>query len=98
MAEKRWPKGTHTADVAQMAPKHEHHRWYLAEHGRDAEGYLSLLWVCPCGAYARRIITAPYLDGTKVPDAHDEPDARLKTHAEGSRLSGGTERRRDDGD
>ena len=74
MTANRWPKGTHTADVAQMAPKHEHHRWYLAEHGRDAEGYLSLLWVCPCGAYARRIITAPYLDGTKVPDAHDEPE------------------------
>jgi hypothetical protein len=73
MAERQWPKGTHKVDLAQMASGHEHHRWFLAEHERQAEGYLSLLWVCPCGAYVRRVITAPYLDGTKVPDVHDEP-------------------------
>ena len=68
----RWPKGTHAVDLAQMAPRHEHHRWFLAEHGREADGHLNLLWVCPCGAYARRTITAPYLDGTEVPDTYDD--------------------------
>jgi hypothetical protein len=68
MTEHQWPKGTHKVDQAQMAPRQEHHRWYLAEHGRQAEGYLALIWICPCGASIRRVITAPYLDGTKVPD------------------------------
>lgn len=75
MAERNYPKGTHTVNLEQVAANQEHHRWHLAEHGRDGEGYLRLIWVCPCGAYARRVIMAPYLDGTKVPDVHDEPES-----------------------
>lgn len=78
MTENRWPEGMHKVGLTQMAPRHEHHRWYLAEHARTGEGYLQLIWVCPCGAYARRVITAPYLDGTKVPDVHDELEAPPK--------------------
>jgi hypothetical protein len=74
MAENKWPKGTHKVELKPLVLGYEHHSWHLAEHGRDGEGYLLLLWVCPCGAHVRRVITAPYLDGTRVPDVHDEPE------------------------
>jgi hypothetical protein len=77
MTENNWPKGTHKVDVdlGRAARGSEHHQWHLAEHGRDGEGYLLLLWVCPCGAYVRRVITVPYLDGTLVPDVHDAEES-----------------------
>ena len=61
----QWPKGKHGfADGSGDST----HKWQLAEHSRDGPGYLQLLWVCPCGAYARQVLDAPYLDGTPVPD------------------------------
>jgi len=64
-----WPKGTHTMQsLGAMPMNHAWHRWHLAEHGRTYNGYLQLLWVCPCGAYSRKVLNVPYLNGTKVPD------------------------------
>lgn len=65
----RWPRGTHKVNSLASKPLNEaHHQWHIAERGRTDRGYLKVLWICPCGAHHWHTFSAPYSDGTPVPD------------------------------
>ena len=79
MSAYKWPKGKHQFGESKYLAWHD---WVLVEHGWDGAGYLQLLWVCPCGAYNRQVITPPFGDGTPVSDPLWEASETVCAEAE----------------